>query len=63
MLSFIVAGRFDAKTQAFKTLSDMAVPPSLSSVFELGLTEAQFRTDLSSTQIRAATEQSSEAKL
>ena len=48
---FLVAGREDQRT--FKTLKDVPVPQGFEPLFS-GLSEEQFREDISSTQLRAA---------
>lgn len=46
---FLVAGRLDRKS--FHTLRDLGLPPSLRDLFE-EISEAEFRSDLSSTELR-----------
>ncbi|KAG2439524.1 hypothetical protein HXX76_004877 [Chlamydomonas incerta] len=50
--SFVVAGRRDGASGRFLTLSDVAVPAQMADLFPLGLSEAAFRVDLSSTELR-----------
>lgn len=47
---FLVAGRLDRKS--FHTLRDLGLPPSLRDLFE-EISEAEFRSDLSSTELRS----------
>eukprot|EP00955_Chlamydomonas_euryale_P081178 363540-Chlamydomonas_euryale.AAC.5 len=49
--SFIVAGRRDEQDGRFKGLEDIDVPPQLADLF-IGLSEDDFRVDLSSTELR-----------
>jgi len=49
---FLVAGRIDSQGQ-FRNLADLAIAPAIADLFE-SLSEAEFRTDVSSTALRAA---------
>lgn len=50
---FLVAGRVDDKGDGrFKTLTDIVVPPEMTDMFE-GIPESVFRSDVSSTALRA----------
>ncbi|PNW82224.1 hypothetical protein CHLRE_06g278116v5 [Chlamydomonas reinhardtii] len=50
--SFVVAGRRDGASGRFLTLADVSVPTQMADLFPLGLTEADFRMDISSTELR-----------
>lgn len=55
--SFTVAGRFDSAAGRFLTLADINVPECLASMhLFVGLSEDEFRMDVSSTEIRRASE-------
>jgi hypothetical protein len=57
--SFTVAGRADSESGRFLTLQDINVPESLQAMdLFTGLSEDEFRTDLSSTELRAKAVQS-----
>jgi hypothetical protein len=47
----LVAGRWDAAQNKFKTLSDIAMPPELADLFS-PVPETDFRADVSSTELR-----------
>jgi hypothetical protein len=52
--SFLVAGRVDDKGDGrFKSLDDIQLPPEMAGLFA-GIPEEQFRSDISSTALRAA---------
>jgi hypothetical protein len=52
--SFLVAGRVDDKGDGkFKSLQDIQLPPEMADLF-VGIPEEQFRSDISSTALRAA---------
>mgnify|MGYP001807429775 CR=1 FL=1 len=48
----MVAGRRDGASGRFLTLADVSVPTQMADLFPLGLTEADFRMDISSTELR-----------
>ena len=48
---FLVVGRHDPATEQFLTLADFDLPPRFAHLFD-GVSEEEFRVDLSSTQLR-----------